>query len=104
MADVLDHFRSQMHMDVFGCPGIDDDCIVNGRQFLIRETDIHYRTHDLDHSAHMPSGFGSKMGNGPVDCLFLVFRHLSCPLYFSASAPLTISLISVVMLACRTFW
>ena len=91
-------------MDIFRCLGIDDDCIVNGRQFLIREPDIHHRAHDLDHSAHMAPLFGGEMGNGPVDCLFLLFRHDGCLPYFSASAPLTISLISVVMLACRTFW
>ena len=100
---MLDHFSGQMHMDVLRRPGIDLNGIVNGRQFFIRETDIHYGPHHLDHSAHMPSGFGRETGNGLVDCLFLLFRHDSCLPYFNASAPLTISLISVVMLACRTF-
>ena len=54
---------------------ITGDGIIDGRQFLVRETDIHYRTHDLDHFPHMTSGLGGKFGHCRVNCILIFFRH-----------------------------
>ena len=59
IADMLHHFRGQVHVHMFCRLCVNGDSVKNGGQLFIREADIHHRASDLHDVAHMASFFGS---------------------------------------------